>query len=235
SSKVSRMATSRMDSPSSTWPPGISQPRRGPQIRSSSFRSFTTMAAAETMCFGGAQDWGCTGWDMSHFLQDPDDFEQVFVLMHRHTVFFPEFDHLTGEEFNFGLSAVFNVLQHARLAFRRQAVQNRAEAGDVAVVQADACRLGNEHHFFHDFLHPASRAVDRLENPVRGAEHRGGLVDPAIDHELPPQLAPDVVRKFVGDVRGSEKVLHRSFRFRIFAGTRAERDLAQFGIADVAI
>lgn len=54
SSFVSRIAASRRDSPSSTCPPGISQPRRGPLISKISLLSLNTTVAAETICFGGA-------------------------------------------------------------------------------------------------------------------------------------------------------------------------------------
>src|SRR5690606_41232177 len=52
SSRVSRTAAAASDSPSSTWPPGISQPRRGPRISSTWWASSRTTAAAETMCRG---------------------------------------------------------------------------------------------------------------------------------------------------------------------------------------
>ncbi|MNV90141.1 hypothetical protein D3C71_1844930 [compost metagenome] len=52
SSFVSRITAEVIDSPSSTRPPGISQPLFGPLRSKISLFSFSTTAAATTVCFG---------------------------------------------------------------------------------------------------------------------------------------------------------------------------------------
>jgi len=78
-------------------------------------------------------------------------------------------------------------------------VHDGVPVGDVLPGQIHARRLGHGDRLAHGRFHDRLRFRVRLEDSVRRAQHGGCLVDPDVDHQLPPHRPDHVHRRLVGD------------------------------------